>query len=324
MKNYELKSSIASFIQGFIDYKRALGYRYDSEAYVMHQFDAYWAETNGTNKEITRDSLNGWMKRRSNEGMTSRSSRVSVVRQFTIYMNGLGKESYIPMDKYTKDHPIIHVLSADEIYALFKVVDEYEPKRYPIFSIRMRAEYKVIFRLILTSGLRRSEACSIRIRDIDWDKNTIKILNSKGNKDRLIYVATDMMVLIKEYMAYLFEFVQRETEWLFPSFNIDEHISSGALAQKFKCYWKMTTYSESCEKDPTIHSLRHIYVVFRMNLWISQGMDVNLLLPYLSRQLGHKSPDETFYYYHQIQDSFRIIQQKDSLSAAVIPEVRTR
>ncbi len=324
MKNYELKSSIASFIQEFIDYKRALGYKYDSEAYVMHQFDDYWKKTNGTNREITRDSLNGWMERRAKEGMTSRSARISVVRQFTIYMNGLGNASYIPMDKYIKDHPIIHVLSADEIQALFKAIDEYEPKRYPIFSIRMRAEYKVIFRLILTTGLRRSEACSIRVRDVDWDNNTIKIYNSKGNKDRLIYIAPDMMDLIKEYRAYLFEFVQRETEWLFPSFNIDEHISSGALAQRFKCYWKMTSYSESCEKDPTIHSLRHTYVVFCINLWLSHGKDVNLLLPYLSRQLGHKSPDETFYYYHQVLESFKTIQQKDSLSAAVIPEVRIR
>ena len=86
----------------------------------------------------------------------------------------------------------------------------------------------------------------------------------------------------------------------------------------------MTQYAKTCEKDPTIHALRHTYVVFRMNNWIAQGVDTNVMLPYLSRQLGHKSPDETFYYYHQVRDSFRIIQEKDSLSATVLPEVRIR
>lgn len=324
MRDYSYHSSIAGTLKGFIDYKRALGYKYDAEAYQIHCFDHYWIETNGSSTDITYESLQGWMERRQNEGLSSRSARISVIRQLTIYMNGIGVAAYVPTEKYKKEHPVVHVLSEKEIKALFEAIDSYKPRRYPTFSVRMRIEYKVIFRLILTTGLRRSEAVNIRIRDVQWSARAIMIFDGKGNKDRLVYMSEDMAVLLREYVEYLLDFVNEETGWLFPSFCIDEHISGTGLAQKFKRYWKMTQYAKTCEKDPTIHALRHTYVVFRMNNWIAQGVDTNVMLPYLSRQLGHKSPDETFYYYHQVRDSFRIIQEKDSLSATVLPEVRIR
>ena len=324
MKNFIFYSMLAIYLQGFIDYKRALGYKYNAEAYIIKRFDTYWQENIGDSTDITRESLQGWMERSPREGLTSRSSRISTIRQLTIYMNGIGKEAYIPTEKYVKNHPVIHVLSMEEIAALFRVIDEYVPKRYPIFSIRMRQEYKVLFRLILTTGLRRTEAVSIRMTQIDWSAGTVMILDGKGRKDRLVYLSEDMLVLLKQYREYIAGFIGKEPEWLFPSFDIDDHVSSGGVAIRFKKYWKMTLYSQTCEKDPTIHALRHTYVVIRINQWITQGVDINVMLPYLSRQLGHKSPDETFYYYHQVQDAFRIIREKDSIAPAVIPEVRAR
>ena len=324
MRNYVYTSSLAVHLYGFINYKRALGYKYDVEAYVIHRFDEYWKKNNGNGTEITRESLNGWMERTPGEEVSSRSSRVSIVRQLAIYMNGMGIRAYIPPDKYVKTHPVVHVLSMNEIAELFRVIDSYSPKRYPIFSIRMRQGYKVLFRLILTTGLRRMESVCIRIRDVDWASGTITIYNAKGHKDRLVYMSGDMLDLLKEYRQYLTGFIGQEPEWLFPSFNIQDHVSASAVGAKFKTYWNMTSYSRTSEKDPTLHALRHTYVVIRMNQWIAQGVNVNVMLPYLSRQLGHKSPEETFYYYHQVKDAFRIIQEKDTFAPAVLPEVRIR
>ena len=67
-----VQSSYHSFIgkelQGFIDYKRAMGYKYDCEAYIAHRFDDYWEKTNGCETRITRESLLGWMERLPGEG----------------------------------------------------------------------------------------------------------------------------------------------------------------------------------------------------------------------------------------------------------------
>jgi integrase len=54
---------------------------------------------------------------------------------------------------------------------------------------------------------------------------------------------------------------------------------------------------------------------------MEQGIPLRSMLPYLSRHLGHKSVEDTFYYYHQLDTAFRIIHDRDRQSKVIIPEV---
>ena len=58
-----------------------------------------------------------------------------------------------------------------------------------------------------------------------------------------------------------------------------------------------------------------------MNAWAEEGLDLSVMMPYLSRYLGHKSTKETLYYYYLVSDAYRTIEKKDSIADAVIPEV---
>ncbi len=81
----------------------------------------------------------------------------------------------------------------------------------------------------------------------------------------------------------------------------------------------------SCE---TLRISKEYPVLFRLMLTTglrrSEAVSIRIQDPYLSRHLGHKSADETFYYYHQVLDSLKLIRQKDTLSSIVLPEVRVR
>ena len=55
---------------------------------------------------------------------------------------------------------------------------------------------------------------------------------------------------------------------------------------------------------------------------MKDGIPLKEMLPYLSRYLGHQSPDGTFYYYHQVEEAFRIIRDRDKTGKTVIPEVK--
>jgi hypothetical protein len=59
----------------------------------------------------------------------------------------------------------------------------------------------------------------------------------------------------------------------------------------------------------------------RINLWTRQGTDVEKMLPYLARFVGHKSVQEIYYYYHTSEKLFESIRSADKTSQAVIPEV---
>ena len=317
-------SSIAPALSDFLAQKRSLGYKYKAEEYVLHTLDKFWHDNNGNKTDLTEKNLEGWMQKKETETVASRSNRVSVLRQFTLYLNGIGEHAFIPMAKYIKSHPVFPVLSMTEIQELFQAIDTYAHRRRQSAEVtRMIQEYKILFRLILCTGLRKSEALGLRLQDVNLSENTVLIYQGKMRKDRLVYMSSDMSELISDYLEYLFRQIGNEPLWLFPSVDPAKHMSGGC-AHRFRDFWNMTPSALNCEKAPTIHSLRHTYVVMRMNQWMESGYDLRVMMPYLSRQLGHVSVDETFYYYHQVIDAHRIIRQKDNLSSLVLPEVRVK
>ncbi len=55
--------------------------------------------------------------------------------------------------------------------------------------------------------------------------------------------------------------------------------------------------------------------------WMEKGVDTGVMMPYLSRYLGHSSISETQYYYHTIEQAFPIIRRQDAVPQRIIPEV---
>lgn len=58
-----------------------------------------------------------------------------------------------------------------------------------------------------------------------------------------------------------------------------------------------------------------------MTLWMKEGKDLNVMMPFLSKYMGHVGPQETFYYYHHLESIYPIIKEKDKHSSNIIPEV---
>jgi integrase len=111
------------------------------------------------------------------------------------------------------------------------------------------------------------------------------------------------------------------TPWLFPGQDIAKPLSAAAIQRRFKACWNSLDFAANADKCPTPHCLRHAFVIERMNDWMSRGLDLQELLPYLSKFLGHKTPSETFYYYHLVNNAFAVVRDKDMVSMRVIPEV---
>ena len=144
---------------------------------------------------------------------------------------------------------------------------------------------------------------------------------TKGSKDRIVYLPDDLRLLLLQYKNRLQEEYSVYSSWLFPARETDNLLSVGLIDKRFNEAWAATPFSSACPDKPTVHSLRHTFVVKRMNAWMAQGIPLCSLLPYLSKYLGHKSVEDTFYYYHQIDSAFRIVHDRDKRSKMIIPEV---
>lgn len=332
LRTYEYHSKLNNYIESFINQKRANGYNYEFEAYIYTKFDDYCIEKGLTEDTITKDSLQEWMTLRSCESKGYCGQRISFVRQLLLYMNSLGIKTYIPHDFSDKEKHVPHILSDEELIAFINAVDSNKPTACtPTCAIatvstsflRLSVEYKVLFRLIYCCGLRNSEACNLTWCDISFDNNTLYIIHSKGDKNRLVYLNGDMVSLLLKYQSILKDKFKCFSQWIFPGKDSLQHLPKTSVDKKFNEFWYKTPFAATCDKKPTVHSLRHTFVVKRMNLWMEQGFDLNVMMHYLSKYLGHKDRGETFYYYHQIDSAFRIIRQRDSKATIVIPEVST-
>ncbi|MGL4694966.1 tyrosine-type recombinase/integrase [Enterococcus larvae] len=330
LRTYEYFSNLKPYIEGFVEQKRASGYNYEFEAYIYSKFDGYCLAHNLSVDDITKDALKEWMTIRDTEGKGYFSQRISFVRQLLIYINSLGIPTYIPHGFTAKEKNVPHIFSDEEIKEFFHQVDIYVPKACtptctvatprPAF-LRISDEYRVLFRLIYCCGLRNSEACDLTWDNVDLEKNIITIIHSKGDKDRLVYLHDDMVQRLNDHKIALFNNVGFECRWVFPGVDPENKFLKSTVDYKFNEFWRKTKSAGLCDKKPVVHSLRHTFVIKRMNLWMEQGINLNAMMPFLSKFLGHKSRSETFYYYHQVDEAFKITRQRDSKATTIIPEV---
>lgn len=323
-RDYPYQSALAPYIKDFISEKRALGFNYNGKSYQLFRLDQYWLNNGFDDARLTHARLEDWVCALPGEGRSSQSGRVGAARSLAVYLTTHGIICDIPLINVGNDHPVIHILDKTELHELFQVIDTYKPRSINPADLRMANEYPIIFRLYYCCGMRNNEVCSLKTDDIDLQSGVITIYDGKGQKDRLVYLPEDLRVLMVSYYSYIRRELGYEPYWFFPGRFPDKHIPKTTIDKNFKRFWGMTESSLHCDKAPTPHALRHGFVVDRLNSWILSGIDINVMFTYLSKYLGHKDPNESFYYYHLVNDAFRIIRQKDTMSADVIPEVRRR
>lgn len=319
-------SPIGHHIQGFLAEKRSLGYKYDHEANILRIFDEYWINHGYGDTGLTMENLADWLQMKESEGTARLTERITVIRQFAVYLNGLCVQSYIPPIETKYEVPVRIPLTKSELREFFSQVDAYSPAKHggAKSSRRMAKEYPVLFRMIYLNGMRISEAIGLPVSRIDLEDGIITIIDGKGNKDRLIYMAEDFTELCRDYIEFLRNDLGTDPTWLFPGHDPEKHIYIASVEYRFNRFWEKTPYAANRAVKPTVHDLRHTFVVDRINLWLEQGIDFAHMLPYLSKFLGHKSFDETFYYYHYAQEAADIIRKMDSVTEKVIPEVMRR
>lgn len=315
---YAYESGIHAHIIGLLQQKRADGFSYNCEEYHLKKLDEFYCDFFPNENTVTRDVAAKWAQIRPTEGENFRNRRVGTLRQLSLYILSLEIDAYLPRNNGKTVKTVLYIPSREEMTTFFEKLDSWKPMGN--CGSRTVHSYKVLFRLYYCCGLRLSEARLLKKDDVDFDRGILTIYNSKGHKDRLVYLPADGKEMLCDYLRYI-EATVPTTQWLFPGLDISRPLSPCTIQRRFSDCWGALPFSESTDKRPTPHCLRHAFVVERMNDWMLKGLDTQALLPYLSKHLGHKSPSETFYYYHLVHNAFEVIKAKDTVSCRVIPEV---
>jgi site-specific recombinase XerD len=128
--------------------------------------------------------------------------------------------------------------------------------------------------LMLRCGLRVSEVTRLRLEDIDWAQQALRIEQGKGRKDRIVYLAADALAALRTCLALRPEAVP--DGWVFWNQKRPHRaLSSKGIQKKIERYAKAAGIKASC------HSLRH---TFASNL-LEAGAEVISI----KELLGHAS-----------------------------------
>ncbi|XWN38549.1 MAG: tyrosine-type recombinase/integrase [Balneola sp.] len=149
-----------------------------------------------------------------------------------------------------------------------------------LFSVITNIKHKAILQTIYSGGLRMSEVLNLKVYDIDSDRMTIKIRQSKGAKDREVMLAEKLLLLLREYVAEY-----QPKEYLFEGQNGGKY-SSRSVQQIMKRALKKSRNT----KNATVHTLRHSFATHLLE----SGTD----LRYIQEFLGHQSIQTTEIYTH--------------------------
>lgn len=177
-----------------------------------------------------------------------------------------------------------------------------------------------IFRLIYCCGLRCKETRTLARENVHLDEGFLDILQSKGPKSRRVHISGELV----EYLAAYDRRISRlfpERATFFP--NREDHpYSASWLEQNFLRFW-YAAFPEKKDSGISIraYDFRHHFVYANMNRWLREGKDVNAMLPYLMRYMGHSEIKNTLYYFHLVPDIYGGILEMSGHSEGLIPEV---
>lgn len=308
MNNIIYKGPFKDHLQGFIELKRAVGYKYDTVEDHLRRFDRFTIKKYPDATVLTKEIVKDWCCKRSYEAQANQLSRVSVIRQLGKYLDSIEINAYIiPKGYYPKEKKYVpYIYSRDELANFFAETDKCHfcsecPQRHLIMPL--------IFRMIYMCGLRLSEARLLKIADVDLENGVLSILHSKKDNSRLVPMPEVLKKRCRDYSKRVHSHSLTD-DYYFLGFQ-GRPMTIGNLYHNFRSFlWraKISHGGKGC--GPRIHDFRHTYAVHRLEEWTKQGKDLTVYLPVLKTYMGHDSFTETAYYLHLTLDMFPDIVQK--------------
>jgi integrase/recombinase XerD len=320
MKSNIYLGPFKEYLQSYIELKRAIGYKYDTEAEHLKRFDKFTLQKYPNVKALTKDIVLDWCSKKPYEAQANQLSRASIIRQFGKYLDSIGIKAYIIPKRYfpSETKYIPYIFSIEELTRFFAETDRcqycYEcPYRHLIMPI--------IFRMIYTCGLRLSEARLLKVADVDLKNGSLTIHHSKKDKSRLVPMSKSLTRRCRTFSKKV-HFKSIGEFYYFPGHQ-DKPMTIGNVYHNFRRFLmraKISHGGKGC--GPRIYDFRHTYAVHCLKKWTQQEKDLTAYLPILKTYMGHDSFTETAYYLHLTIDMFPDITGKLELRyPGIIPEL---
>jgi len=308
----------AEAAEDFLEFKRAQGYKYYSEAKVLSRFCRF-AENYPLEKPmLTKELVADWMCPREGEAKKSRMHRVTCVNQFGKYLKELGHEVCVipPQSRWDTGSFTPYIFTHEEISKLFEASDNIRPIPQ---SRQIHKALPVLMRLLYGCGLRISEAVGLRCCDVDLENGILTIREAKNGRDRLIPLSQSLIEILRKYRNNVIPWATDDDFFFMaPDRTI---LSPNTVYGRFRrILWDGGIPYNGKGNGPRLHDLRHTFAVHTLQKWVETGKDLTAMLPVLSFFMGHKSFSVTSRYLRLTAEVYPdVVRQVEETCAYAIP-----
>ena len=296
-----LQSTAAGPMRDFLDYHRALGKRFDSEAWALSLFDRYLVEQKvEALTAITSLMVENFLSARPRKAAKSYNELLGVLRRWFNWL--VAQERLVQSPLHLKPRRITGVrppflFEQDQARRLLAVTAQLPDNPH---AQQRGLVYSMIFALCYGLGLRVGEAARLRLRDIDWERCILTIYQSKFAKSRLVPFGPKLAARLKDYVQQREAHVgglepERPLFW----FGRDKSRSvyPPSVSRAFREVWpKLGLNVPPGVAVPRLHCLRHSFAVGTLLRWYREGVEPKDRLLHLSTFMGHAQPSSTAVY----------------------------
>jgi integrase len=291
-----LTSRFAKRLEGFLEQKRALGYSF-SNLTDFKLFDRMCASRFPDETELTPEICNAWAMRRGNEAAQTINRRLPFIREFARHLIRNGEKAYILPVGTIKgaERYMPHIYTHEELAKLWEMAETASPtNNNPAARIIM----PTLLRLLYCTGIRPSEAFRLTMADTNIQSGKLFIAESKGNRDRIVMLAGDILLLCRKYNEAMETMFPART--FFFARSKTDACMYGWLNRNFRKLLLMLQIESRYGEAPRLYDLRHTFATHRLYRWLNEGKDLHAMMPYLSAYMGHAKVSETYHYIHLV------------------------
>jgi len=223
-------------------------------------------------EQVIEDEINEYLVALARDPKSpSRSSFKHMVYGLRYYYRLLGmNKKAIALPSLKKDTKLPVILNRSELKELF--------------TSPSLLKQRIVLTLIYSAGLRGQEVINLKISDVDFERMTIHIRQSKFKKDRIVPLSPTMAIGLKKYLK-----AENPYNWLFNGKQLSSQYSMRGLSWVMRENLKKT----SITKSVNLHTLRHTYATHLLE----EGVNIVTL----KELLGHAEITTTMIYLHVAQ-----------------------
>jgi integrase len=279
-------------VEEFLIQRRNLGYKLARQSYLLREFGRY-ADESGHKGAIRDELVQRWVQLPRKATQNYLAQRLFVVRRLACHLAMVDSRTEIPATDHVKLRRISpYIYTQPQIVELLVAATALSPAG----GLRPQT-YNTLFGLLASTGIRVGEAIRLRRDDVDLDEGTLRIINTKFSKSRLVPLHESTRKALQRYAAFRDRYHPAQASASFLISESGAPLNYDTVHRTFSQIRAHLGWNRGTNgRAPRIHDLRHTFASHRLLQWYREKIDVEHAILALSTYLGHTTVGCTYWY----------------------------